>query len=139
LKKLRESHLLWLIIGDHKSHYLGFPVKGYEYIGAKRPLLVFSPLPSEAQNIITELNCGKVLSSEMDDKTTHENSKHLLEYFQQFYNKELNDTIDIDDTRLKKYTREYHSELFANIFDKVLNLPNIENNVIKDQKEPSTY
>lgn len=116
LAHLRRSHLLWLIVGNHISHYLGFPVKGYEYISAKRPLLVFAPKNSEAEKIITNLDCGSILDVDDNQETIVKNSEKLLQYFVKHKTGELNRDLNLDQNKLKMYSRQYQSVQFKDIF-----------------------
>lgn len=119
LEELTKAHLLWLIIGDSIAHYTGFPVKGFEYIGAKTPILVFTPENSEPQRIIEELNCGKRLSNNLNETEIINNALILEEYYTSFIDGKLNNSIEISDTLLKKYTRSYQAEQLANEFKKL--------------------
>ncbi|MCH3883136.1 MULTISPECIES: glycosyltransferase [Tenacibaculum] len=121
LEELTKAHLLWLIIGDSKAHYTGFPVKGFEYIGAKTPILVFTPKDSEPQRIIEELNCGKRLSNTLDEVNITQNAINVGEYYQSFLSGGLSKSITIDDNILKKYTRSFQAEQLSNQFKKINN------------------
>jgi len=119
LKKYKESNLLWLIIGDHISHYVGFPVKGYEYIGAQRPLLIFSPKPAECENIVNDLECGVILKNQVDDKSTKNNAILIFNIIESINNKSQIQDSKFDG-RLKKYTRKEQTSLFSKIFNTIL-------------------
>jgi glycosyltransferase involved in cell wall biosynthesis len=58
LSNLVTSDLLWLIVGNHATHYTGVPVKFYEYLGARRPIINFAPDNSEPSKIISKNNLG---------------------------------------------------------------------------------
>lgn len=118
--KYRESHLLWLIIGDHLSHRVGFPVKGYEYIGSRRPLIVFSNEPAECYNIIEQLDCGVAMSNNIDDETIQVSANKLLAYFIMFRNNDLNKSVDYVNKPIQKYVRKHQTSQFAELFDKSL-------------------
>jgi glycosyltransferase involved in cell wall biosynthesis len=120
IQKYRDSHLLWLIIGEHLSHRIGFPVKGYEYIGSKRPIIVFANEPAECYNIIEQLDCGVVLKNDIDDKTLQNNADHILSYFSMFRNSELNKCIEYSDKPIQKYIRKNQTNQFADLFTKLL-------------------
>ncbi len=58
LKQLTKSDLLWLIVGDKITHYTGVPIKFYEYLAARRPIINFAPEKSEPTKIIEQYNLG---------------------------------------------------------------------------------
>ena len=103
LEEMLNAHFLWLIIAAEKAHYLGFPVKGYEYIGARRHILVFTPKVSEPARIINELQCGTVLGISDDDR--RENMEKLTLLINQFKKGAFAKPISINKNLLKKYTR----------------------------------
>lgn len=64
---MKNAHLLWLIVGDETTHSAGIPVKAFEYIGAKRPILCFAPKNTETPIMIENLNAGWILSNKIID------------------------------------------------------------------------
>lgn len=58
LKYMCNSTFLWLIVGNIKSHYQTVPIKLFEYIAARRPILNFAPIKSESSQIINDNNLG---------------------------------------------------------------------------------
>lgn len=66
LQLMSRSDLLWLIVGNLKSHYHSFPVKGYEYIAAQKPILAFCPFGSESQNILRESGYNDIFDTDVD-------------------------------------------------------------------------
>lgn len=116
LNEYAKAHLLWLIVGETKAHYTGFPVKGYEYIGSRTPILVFTPKNSEPERIINELNCGKRLSNDMTDEEISKNSLVIKDFYNMFLEGTLNQPIHLDNNILKKYTRQFQAEQLADLF-----------------------
>ncbi|MDR2206002.1 MAG: hypothetical protein LBE36_07590 [Flavobacteriaceae bacterium] len=49
---------LWLIVANIKSHYQTVPIKLFEYIAARRPIINFAPIISESSQIVREMNLG---------------------------------------------------------------------------------
>jgi glycosyltransferase involved in cell wall biosynthesis len=107
LEEMMNAHFLWLIIGSEKAHYLSFPVKGYEYIAARRYILNFAPSYSEAARIISELQCGTTFGIEAADY--EENANKLSELFDMFKAGAFDKPISIDNDLLQKYTRQYQA------------------------------
>lgn len=58
LLKMQEASFLWLIVGNISSHYETVPIKLFEYIAARRPIINFAPSISEASQIIERKNLG---------------------------------------------------------------------------------
>lgn len=58
LQYMCKTTFLWLIVGNIKSHYQTVPIKLFEYIAAKRPIVNFAPTVSESSQIIEEKNLG---------------------------------------------------------------------------------
>ncbi len=58
LTYMHNSTFLWLIVANIKSHYQTVPAKIFEYIAARRPIISFSPIISEASEIIGSNNLG---------------------------------------------------------------------------------
>lgn len=76
LKKLVTSDYLWLIVSNHITHYTGVPIKFYEYLAARRPILNFAPSMSEPTKLISELNLGVNFFTE---ESSNQNHYELLE------------------------------------------------------------
>lgn len=109
LEEMLNAHFLWLITGDDKRHNTGFPVKGYEYIGSRRHILAFTQTTSEVAQILEELNCGTILGiHENALESNVEKLKKLIEAYRQGV---FSAPIQIDNNRLKKYTRSHQAEL----------------------------
>lgn len=58
LKFMGKSTFLWLIVANIKWHYQTIPIKLFEYIAARRPIVNFAPIVSESSQIIQEKNLG---------------------------------------------------------------------------------
>ncbi len=58
LKYMGKTTFLWLIVGNIKAHYQTIPIKLFEYIAARRPILNFAPKESEPSKIIEEKKLG---------------------------------------------------------------------------------
>jgi hypothetical protein len=107
LKEMLNAHLLWLIIGSKKSHRFAFPVKGYEYVGARRHILNFSPQGSDSATIIAEIGCGTNLGIEETDLVP--NVEKLRKIIEGYWTGKLNAPIEINMDSLKKYTRKFQA------------------------------
>src|SRR5690606_10249170 len=58
LQYMCKTTFLWLIVANIKSHYQTIPIKLFEYIAARRPIVNFAPIVSESSQIIQEKNLG---------------------------------------------------------------------------------
>lgn len=58
MQKLVGTSLLWLIVGDKITHYSGVPLKFFEYLAARRPILNFAPSHAEVTSIIKNYSLG---------------------------------------------------------------------------------
>lgn len=58
LQYMCKTTFLWLIVANIKSHYQTIPIKLFEYIAARRPIVNFAPIISESSQIIQEKNLG---------------------------------------------------------------------------------
>lgn len=116
-----DAHLLWLIVGEKKSHYTGFPVKGYEYIGSRRPIMVFTPSGSEPEKIIKELNCGKRFSNVEEPDDIELNAKLFLQFYKDYKSGKLNNRLILNEKKMKKYTRQFQAEQLEGILQKLEN------------------
>jgi glycosyltransferase involved in cell wall biosynthesis len=58
IEYMSNSTFLWLIVGNLKSHYQTIPIKLFEYIASRRPIINFAPNISECTSIIYEKKLG---------------------------------------------------------------------------------
>ena len=58
LEHIVSVDLLWLIVGNKSTHYTGLPIKFFEYLGARRPIINFAPDISEPSKVILENELG---------------------------------------------------------------------------------
>lgn len=58
LENIVSVDLLWLIVGKKSTHYTGLPIKFFEYLGARRPIINFAPNISEPSKVILENDLG---------------------------------------------------------------------------------
>lgn len=58
LQYMCKSTFLWLIVANIKSHYQTIPIKLFEYIAARRPIVNFAPIVSESSQIIQDKDLG---------------------------------------------------------------------------------
>lgn len=112
LRRMSEADLLWLIVGSRKAHCYGFPVKGYEYIGAKRPILGFCPQGSEAEKVLKENGCELTFSS---DSTSEQLKIHLRKYLNQ---KMVGKKIELEPTSTsERFKRKFHAEQLGKVIE----------------------
>lgn len=120
LKYMADADALWLIVGALKQHYMGFPVKGFEYMAAQRHVLLFAPENSEATRIFTELNCGSAYSIKETEPVFKANADAIFEIYNKFRNGLLNqDDHSAGNGALVKYTRRYQTKQLYELLNKV--------------------
>jgi len=108
LKKYVEADLLWLIVGEKKSHYTGFPVKGYEYIASGTSIMVFTPEDSEPEKIVVSLGCGKRFTNGVESRDIEVNKQILLSMIRNIPF-ERGNRRDLSSIKFKKYQRQYQA------------------------------
>lgn len=89
LQYVCKTTFLWLIVANIKSHYQTIPIKLFEYIAARRPIVNFAPIVSESSQIIKENNLGYNFDT-LDfnvEKSYIEFSKMILKYKDGAFNK----------------------------------------------------
>jgi len=115
LKKYKQSHLLWLIVGNKVSHYTGVPVKFYEYLISQRPIINFAPENSEPTKIINELNIG--WNFDTDSYDFEKQINQFKDIFDKFKKGNLNQKIDF--ASIEKYSREQQTKLLEEVINNV--------------------
>ena len=112
LKKYKQSHLLWLIVGNKASHYSTVPLKLYEYLASQRPIINFAPAHSEPTKIIKELNAGWNFDTDNIDLDKHINIfKTIIEAYK---SGKLEKSLDL--SKLEKYSRKKQTQLLEQLF-----------------------
>jgi len=113
LKELTKADFLWLIVGNKITHYTGVPIKFYEYLAARRPILNFAPNRSEPTKLIDEYNLGWSFDFTMNNKK--ENNKKFRDIILKYKDKELNNPLP--DKIIAKFTRDIQTKQFEKIID----------------------
>lgn len=78
IQKMRASHLLLLPINNTPNLMGIVPGKFYEYLAARRPILLIGPLEGDAAQILKETRAGKIVDFEDSDAAV----KALEEFYQ---------------------------------------------------------
>lgn len=115
IEKMNNSHLLWLIIANVKSHYMTFPLKGFEYIGSRRHIILFCPPEAEGKIIIERLGVGTFFNLATDEVTNSENAEKLLELYSRVMNGEMAEPVKIREEDLFPFLREGQAAQFSSI------------------------
>ncbi|HAQ21328.1 MAG TPA: hypothetical protein DCR40_19165 [Prolixibacteraceae bacterium] len=111
LLKMQKAHLLWLIVGDDKNHSAGIPLKAFEYIGAKRPILCFAPKGTETPAMIESLQAGWILSNSPSDFDSNvEILKRVFIEKKYALSNSTNDSI-----KLNAFNRKFQAFEFGNL------------------------
>lgn len=89
LKQMTKSTFLWLIVANIKSHYQTVPIKLFEYIAARRPIINFAPNVSEPTQIILDKNLGYCIDTfEFNFDESYKTFKDLILNFKEGRHKE---------------------------------------------------
>lgn len=113
LQKAVSSHLLWLIVGPKATHYTGVPIKFFEYLGARRPILNFAPSVSEPTRIIKENKLGWNFDTDSFDL---ERSVQIFERVIKLYRSgELSEILEKQ--FLPQFDRKHQGVLYGELFN----------------------
>ncbi|MFD0939111.1 glycosyltransferase family protein [Pedobacter boryungensis] len=115
LLQLVSADLLWLIVGNKSTHYTGVPIKFFEYIGARRPIVNFAPAMSEPSRIISENNLG------WNFDTSNFNLTESVETFQQIINDYKSGILaeSLKNKSFPEFDREHQGVLFGKLFNEI--------------------
>lgn len=93
LQYMCRTTFLWLIVANIKSHYQTIPIKLFEYIAARRPIVNFAPIISESSQIIQEKHIGYNFNTlDFNIEESYPVFKELLlKYKEGTYNKQTSD------------------------------------------------
>ncbi|WP_415371518.1 hypothetical protein [Patiriisocius sp. Uisw_047] len=108
---LTQSTLLWLIVSERITHYTGVPLKMYEYMAARRPILNFAPDQSEPSFIIENNNLG--WNIDIENKQPSEQLEMFTKIVKSFRSGQLAEPLS--EEILSKYNREAQTELIEKI------------------------
>lgn len=111
LEQMIKATFLLLIVANIKSHYQTVPIKLFEYIAARRPIINFAPIISEPSQIIEEMNLGYNFNT-LDFNLEESYSlfkKIFLEY------KKGNFVQPLSKDKLENFTWEKQIDLFENL------------------------
>lgn len=110
---MQRSPVLLLLLNDTHDILGRIPAKLFEYLAAKRPILVIGNMEGDAASIIRETHAGSI--AEMNDKK--DIKQKILILFDQYRSGQLN----INSTGIQKYARRENAKCFAKILDEIYN------------------
>lgn len=112
IKRMSAATFLWLIVGNIKSHYQTIPIKLFEYIASRRPILNFAPNESECSQIILDQNLGVNINTlNFDKEASYIKFKELLKNYK---NGIYKDALPIGN--LDFFTWQKQIQKFKNLF-----------------------
>lgn len=113
LTHLVSADLLWLIVGNKSTHYTGVPIKFFEYLGARRPILNFAPSESEPTRIILENKLG------WNFDTANFNLKQAVETFEQIIIDYKTGVLSesLENKFIPEFDRKHQGILFGKLFN----------------------
>ncbi|WP_107040045.1 glycosyltransferase family protein [Brumimicrobium mesophilum] len=112
LEQMNNSSFLWLIVANLKSHYQTVPIKLFEYIAARRPIINFAPSQSESSQIIKKNNLG--YNFETLEFNLEENYLLFKELLFDFKNGQFDEPLS--DLSLKDFTWDNQIKQIENLF-----------------------
>lgn len=115
IDQAKKSHLLWLIIGNEVKHSAGFPVKGYEYMGAGRPILAFVPPNTEASDILTATGTGIMMENSIEHNAVTKNAETIRNVYLKYKAGELNNPLSTNKEIFNLFTRQKQAEQLATV------------------------
>lgn len=110
---LTKSTLLWLIVSKKITHYTGVPIKLYEYMAARRPIINFAPDKSEPSAMILENNLG--WNFDEDEHSLELMLDRFKEIIEAFKNGTLNNSLS--DNLLDKYSRKHQTVIIESLIN----------------------
>lgn len=113
LAHLVSADLLWLIVGNESTHYTGVPIKFFEYLGARRPILNFAPAISEPSRIILENKLG------WNFDTTCFNLDQAVASFEQIITEYKRGILSesLENKFIPEFDRKHQGVLFGKLFN----------------------
>ena len=113
VQAMQRSPVLLLLLNDTHDILGRIPAKLFEYLAAKRPILVIGNVEGDAASIIRETHAGSIaeMNNKMDIK------EKILILFDQYRSGQLN----INSTGIQKYARRENAKCFAKILDEIYN------------------
>lgn len=112
IKRMCSSHVLLLPINRTDDATGVIPGKFYEYLGAKRPVLLIGPRDGDAAKILETTACGR--AADFDDTGTVMNA---LEAFHRDYGK---GQLQIAAGSIDRYSRSALAERYAQLLDNLI-------------------
>ena len=113
LTHLVSADLLWLIVGEKSTHYTGVPIKFFEYLGARRPIVNFAPAISEPTRIILENKLG------WNFDISNFNLKQSVETFEQIIADYKTGILSesLENKFISEFDRKHQGSLFEKLFN----------------------
>lgn len=112
-KLYQETTLLWLIVGERITHYTGVPIKFYEYMASRRPIINFAPENAEVSSMIDTSSLGWNFG--LKDCDLDENYGKMLSIIQSFRSKNL--LKSLPEKNLKLYDRREQTKYFEQLIE----------------------
>lgn len=107
----QECDVLLLLLNKSDNAKWILPVKFFEYLSAKRPILTFGPDDSDLGDILRENNIGEMMSGE----NSNEIAKFILANFTSQYSTEKKDF----DQLLARHSRVAHARELADLINSI--------------------
>lgn len=110
---LTKSSLLWLIVSKKITHYTGVPIKLYEYMAARRPIINFAPDVSEPSAMIIDNKLGWNFDEDQDSMD------EMVGRFEEVVIAHNNGNLreSLSDQLLKEYSRKEQTLLIQTLFN----------------------
>ena len=109
MEKMRSSQLLLLPVNRSKNSQGVIPGKFYEYIGAKRPILLLGPMEGDAAKILRQTKSG--IAIDFDD------SQAMIRALTDYYRRYLEEELAICSVDVENYSRQALGKQYCQLLD----------------------
>ena len=108
---ITSSALNLLMIEQVKTAPWLFTGKVFEYIGARRPILMLGPDPSPLADLLRDTGLGRI--------SGYENPEETAELLETLYQERLSGSASVDESQVEKYNAHNQTQRLARIFEEV--------------------
>jgi glycosyltransferase involved in cell wall biosynthesis len=115
LIEMQQANLLWHMLGDSKQDMGAIPIKTFEYMASKKPVLFFVPKHAELEEIANDFKLGYTcfLGNAFDDY----NQQIIMKAYQEIVlDKKI---FSLDESRFSLFKRNYQATQLAAIINQI--------------------
>jgi len=105
-------------MGKTVAHTAGYPVKLFEYLASRRPILAFAPEGTEMVNTIRNLGIGEIFCLDSSRESIENNARLLHRILDELDDKWLL-PLNIEEIKIKLFSRKYQAEQLREVLDEI--------------------